>query len=137
VRDSHEVRAAGGVVHRVREDGTTEVAVIRRPKYGDWTLPKGKLDEGETDEQAAMREIEEETGYRVALEGKAGSVRYRDRHGRPKIVTYFYARPESGSFSANDEVDELRWLPIGDALALLSYEHDKRLVAGLARKPRV
>ena len=130
------VRAAGGVVHRTR-DGTVEVLVIHRPKYGDWTLPKGKLDPGETDEEGGLREVEEETGYRCEIEGRAGSVSYQDRRGRPKTVVYFLMRPTGGEFSPNDEVDELRWLPLDQAQELLDYAHDRRLVSRIAEIPSI
>lgn len=131
------VRAAGGVVHRTSDDGTEEVAVIHRPKYGDWTLPKGKLDEGETDEQGALREVEEESGFRCEIEGTLGRVSYNDRKGRPKVVVYFAMRPVSGAFQPNDEVDELRWVGLDEAQGLLDYVHDKRLVARIAEFPRI
>jgi 8-oxo-dGTP diphosphatase len=129
------IRAAGGVVHRVRNDGTREVAIIHRPKYDDWTLPKGKLELGESVEDAAVREVLEETGFAVEIERRIGEASYRDRHGRPKRVTYFAMRPVSGSFEPNYEVDELRWLPVEEAKALLSHEYDRNLVARVAEKP--
>jgi 8-oxo-dGTP diphosphatase len=134
---SEIVRAAGGIVHRTRDDGTEEIAVIHRPKYGDWTLPKGKLDPGETDGQGALREVEEETGFLCELEDVLGRVSYNDRKGRPKIVVYFSMRPVSGSFEPNDEVDELRWLTLEEALKRLDYAHDRRLVARIAENPRL
>jgi 8-oxo-(d)GTP phosphatase len=131
------VRAAGGIVHRPRDDGTIEVAVIHRPKYGDWTLPKGKLDTGESDEAGALREVEEETGFRCEIEDTVGRVSYNDRHGRPKVVVYFSMRPVGGAFSPNDEVDELRWLTLHEARELLDYAHDRRLVSRIAQIPRI
>ena len=131
------VRAAGGIVHRARADGTEEVAIIHRPKYGDWTLPKGKLEPGESDEDGALREVEEETGYKCEIGETLGQVSYKDRHGRPKVVVYFSMRPVSGEFAPNDEVDELRWLPVGDATEQLDYAHDRRLVSRIAEIPRL
>jgi 8-oxo-dGTP pyrophosphatase MutT (NUDIX family) len=125
-----EVLAAGGLVVRER-DGVAEVAVIHRPKYDDWSLPKGKLDRGEGWEEAALREVEEETGMRCELERELGSARYRDRHGRDKQVRWWLMRPLSGEFVAGDEVDELRWLRAEDAIELLAYEHDRDLVRSL------
>jgi 8-oxo-dGTP diphosphatase len=121
---SEEIRAAGGVVMR---DG--EVAVVHRPRYDDWSLPKGKLDEGETFEQAALREVWEETGLRARLGRELPPVEYSVR-GRPKLVRYWLMQVEShpGPFEANDEVDELRWLSPADAVALLTYDRDKELV---------
>ena len=131
------IRAAGGVVYRERDDGVREVAVIHRPKYDDWTLPKGKLDPGESIEAAAVREVFEETGFRAVIERRIGETSYRDRKGRPKRVTYFAMRPSGGSFEVNDEVDELRWLPVEEAEELLSYEHDRNLAALVAQPPRL
>ncbi len=125
-----EVRAAGGVIVRER-DGRREVAVVHRPKYDDWSLPKGKLVEGEGWEAGALREVEEETGWRCEIEGELDPDRYTDQKGRSKEVRWFRMRPLDGRFVAGDEVDELRWLEPDDALALLDYEHDRRLVADL------
>jgi len=124
---SEEVRAAGGVVVR---DG--EIAVIHRPRYDDWTLPKGKLDEGEDFEQAALREVEEETGFRCRLVRELDSTRYTDHKGRPKLVRWWLMEVESGRFAPNEEVDELRWLEPADAVELLGYERDRDLVMPLA-----
>jgi 8-oxo-dGTP diphosphatase len=121
-----QVRAAGGVVER---DGL--VALVHRPRYDDWSLPKGKLDKGERWEDAALREVEEETGLRCQLGDALPEVRYLDARGRPKTVRYWRMRALGGAFAPNDEVDELRWLTPVQATALLSYEHDRRLVQAL------
>jgi 8-oxo-dGTP pyrophosphatase MutT (NUDIX family) len=123
-----EVLAAGGLVLR---DGS-EVAVVHRPRYDDWSLPKGKLDEGEDFEQAALREVEEETGLRCRLGRALGDTSYRDRKDRRKLVRYFEMHPESGEFAPNDEVDELRWVALGEAGDLLTYEFDRELVSRLS-----
>ena len=95
----------------VREtDGGLEVAIVHRPKYDDWSLPKGKLDADESFEQAALREVEEETGLRCELGAELEPARYRDRKGRSKLVRYFRMSPRGGEFRRSDEVDELRWL---------------------------
>lgn len=125
--DNPEVRAAGGVLLRAGDAGV-EVAVIHRPKYEDWSLPKGKLDEGEDFEQAALREVEEETGMRAEPSVELTSVSYRDRKGRTKLVRYWLMRPLDGEFAPGSEVDELRWLDPDAAAQLLSYEHDAALV---------
>jgi 8-oxo-dGTP diphosphatase len=122
-----EVQAAGGVVVR---DG--RVAVVHRPDYDDWTLPKGKLDPGERFEQAALREVEEETGLRCALGRELPAVRYRDQKDRPKVVRYWLMEVEAGEERVpNEEVDELRWLPPAEARALLTYRRDAELLEGL------
>jgi 8-oxo-dGTP pyrophosphatase MutT (NUDIX family) len=125
--DNPEVKAAGGVVVRRGTDGP-EVAVIHRPKYGDWSLPKGKLDGDESFEQAALREVEEETGMKAELGAELSSVSYRDRKGRTKLVRYWRMQVTEGDFEPGSEVDELRWLDPGAARELLSYEHDAELV---------
>jgi 8-oxo-dGTP diphosphatase len=121
-----EVRAAGGVVRRA--DG--RIAVVHRPRYDDWSLPKGKLAPGETYEQAAVREVREETGLECAVERELSSTSYRDRKGRAKLVRYWLMTPVGGDFAPNSEVDELRWLTPEEAAARLTYPHD----AGLARE---
>lgn len=122
-----QVRAAGGVVRR---DGL--VALVHRPRYDDWTLPKGKLDAGESFEDAALREVEEETGLRGRLVRELPRVEYEVR-GRPKLVRYWVMEVESdGGFVVNDEVDELRWVEPARALALLSYERDRDVLAAAA-----
>ena len=125
------VRAAGGVVVR---DGS-EVLVVHRPKYDDWTFPKGKAELGESDEECALREVEEETGFRCRLEDELPSTRYRDSRGRRKVVRWWRMTIEAGAFEPNREVDEVRWLPPVDAGALLTYERDlpvlERVAMGL------
>jgi 8-oxo-dGTP diphosphatase len=126
-----EILAAGGVVWRRHDDGDLEVAVVYRPKYDDWTLPKGKLDPGETFEHAALREVEEETGLRCRLGRRLDDTHYRDRHNRPKLVKWWAMQVESGEFTPNREVSELLWLTPGDARERLSYERDKELTAAV------
>jgi 8-oxo-dGTP diphosphatase len=116
--------AAGGVVMR---DG--RVALVHRPRYDDWTLPKGKLDPGESFEDAALREVVEETGLRCRLVRELPTVEYEVR-GRPKVVRYWLMEVEADlGFVVNDEVDELRWIEPRGALALLSYERDRDVLA--------
>ena len=122
---SSEIEAAGGVVL----DGEGRVAVVHRPKYDDWSLPKGKLDEGESFEEAALREVWEETGLRVSLGEELPAVHYSVRE-RPKRVRYWRMSVEADpGFSPNDEVDELRWLSPREAVDLLTYDRDKGVVA--------
>ncbi len=127
------VQAAGGVVWRLGPTGQTEVVVVHRPKYDDWSLPKGKCEAGELPEDCALREVEEETGYRCILGPELPATTYRDRKGRAKEVRYWVMTLVSGDFTTNDEVDELRWLGAGAACLLLSYERDRELVSTFAR----
>ena len=131
-----QVRAAGGVVVRRGPDGGVEVAVVHRPRYRDWSLPKGKLDEGEAYEAAALREVEEETGLRCRLVEELEPSLYRDRKDRPKVVRWWLMEPVRGEFRPNSEVDELRWLAPDEAIELLTYDHNRTLVAAAAAKAR-
>lgn len=126
------VRAAGGVPWRRSDDGAVEVLVIHRERYGDWTLPKGKLDPGETWEQAAVREVWEETGIVPVLGEELGVTEYRDRYGRPKQVRYWamLVAADAG-FTPNHEVDERRWEPAPAAAHTLTYGHDRAILAQL------
>jgi 8-oxo-dGTP diphosphatase len=126
------VRAAGGIVVRASTSGGWEVAVIHRPLHQDWSLPKGKLEPGETAEECALREVQEETGWRCVLGRFAGEVEYLDRRARPKVVEYWLMQPIEGGFPRFDEVDELVWLPVAEAPARLSYEHDRALLTSVA-----
>ena len=129
--EAAEVRAAGGVVWRPGPSGV-EVAVVHRPHRGDWSLPRGKLDDGETWEQAALREVHEEIGLRCRLLRELPPAAYDVRDGR-KVVRYWLMEPDGGAFAPNEEVDELRWLAPPDAEGLLSYEHDRALAREVAR----
>ncbi len=113
-------------------DSEGRVALVHRPRYDDWSLPKGKLDPGESFEQAALREVEEETGLRARLIRELPSIRYSDNKGRPKVVRYWLMEvAEDPGFQPNDEVDELRWLEPEAALGLLSYERDHQVLAAV------
>lgn len=122
-----EIKAAGGVVFR-RRGGKREYLLVHRPRYDDWTLPKGKLEPGETMKAAAQREVEEETGLAVKLGRKLGTIGYRTRRRR-KIVRFWLMEPVGGEFHPNKEVDGVEWLRRGDALRRLSYPPDHRVVA--------
>jgi 8-oxo-dGTP pyrophosphatase MutT (NUDIX family) len=119
-----EVRAAGGVVRRRLENGGDEIVLVHRPAYDDWSFPKGKLEEGEREEDAALREVEEETGLRCRLERELTTTSYRDARGRSKTVRYWLMEPVAGQVAADNEVDDARFVPLEDARALLTYPRD-------------
>ena len=127
---SDVVRAAGGLVRRPDPAGGWLLAVVHRPKYDDWTFPKGKCDDHESDEQAARREVHEETGLRCELGPAAGDTRYRDARDRPKVVRYWMMDPldPEATVVPNEEVDQLRWCTVADAGTLLTYDHDRALL---------
>ncbi len=115
-------------MRRRLSDGTSEVLVVHRPAYDDWSFPKGKLEHGESDEQAALREVEEETGVRCALEREIAPTRYRDARGHRKIVRYWLMSPVGGEPAAANEVDDARFVSEEEALALLTYARDRELL---------
>ncbi len=131
-----EIRAAGAVLWRPAGRGT-QVALVHRPKYNDWSLAKGKLEPGEHVLLAAVREVGEETGLGVTLGLRLPPVRY-EVLGQPKVVDYWAARvdPAAGEFRANHEVDRLDWVALSQAEARLSYDHDAALVAQFGAAPR-
>ena len=129
------IRAAGAVVWRPGpRDETPEIAIIHRPRYDDWSLPKGKVDPGENEPVAAAREIEEETGFRARLGRQLATVHYSVPQGA-KQVRYWAARHLHGEFRANDEVDELKWLPAPQAMSELQYPHDRDVVSRFLAAP--
>ena len=125
------IEAAGGVVTRPGPQGD-ELLVVHRPAYDDWSLPKGKLDPGETYEAAAVREVAEETGWECTLGRELATVRYTDRKGRPKRVRYWTMTPVTrGPFVPNAEVDKVAWIPLSEAATLLTYDADRGVLAQL------
>jgi len=120
------VRAAGGLVVR---DGL--VLLVHRPKYDDWSFPKGKCDAGESDQECALREVEEETGLRCELLDELGLTSYIDGKGRPKTVRYWRMRAVDGEFAPHDEVDEISWETPEDAAHVLSWSRDLPLLERL------
>ncbi len=135
-RVTPNVLAAGGVVWRQQPDRTVEVAVVHRPKYDDWSLPKGKLDAGETPMVAAVREVQEETGLSCRLGRYLGHVTYPvTGHRKLKRVDYWSAQPTGGQFAANSEVDELRWYPLDRVMDELSYPMDRHILRTFLRLP--
>ncbi|MFJ5098513.1 MULTISPECIES: NUDIX hydrolase [unclassified Streptomyces] len=130
--DASFVLAAGCALWRRAPHGHgIEVALVHRPKWDDWSLPKGKLKRGEPAEAGALREVLEETGYRCALGAPLSDARYTDAEGRPKRVWYWAAEATDGEFAPNREVDALLWLPPAEASARLSYDRDRSLIREL------
>ena len=140
--DTDTIRAAGGVLWREADGGVAkpavEVAVIHRPRYGDWSLPKGKLASGESEVDGAIREVLEETGYRVRLGRALGETRYvKEQAGflRPKVVRWWAMEATSGAFTPTREVDEMRWVSLAEAHDLLTRETDQELLDRFVRGP--
>jgi 8-oxo-dGTP pyrophosphatase MutT (NUDIX family)/phosphohistidine phosphatase SixA len=137
VPDPGTVRAAGGVLWR-HKDSQVQVALVRRPKYGDWSLPKGKLDPGEAAVVGAVREVQEETGFTGVPGRRLGESRYRVLHrGRDveKTVQWWAMRAEEGEFVPDAEVDALRWLPLESAMARVSAGFDAGPLRAFAEHP--
>jgi 8-oxo-(d)GTP phosphatase len=127
LKDEPEVRAAGGVVARGDPDAV-EILLVHRPKYDDWSLPKGKALPDESDEDCAVREVLEETGLRCERRFELPSTRYRDSAGRDKRARYWAMRVHSGRFEPHEEVDEVAWLPPREARSRLSWERDEAVL---------
>ncbi len=100
---------------------------MHRPRYDDWSFPKGKAEPGEGDEECAVREVEEETGLVCRRGAELPSTTYADAQGRPKVVRWWLMEPVRGALAAATEADEARWVPLGEAAALLTYERDREL----------
>ena len=125
------VRAAGGLVWRPGPDGP-QVALVHRPAYDDWSFPKGKLEPGEAELDAAVREVGEETGLRVRVGEDLGTIAYRDAKDRPKVVRYWVMTPDDGDeLRPAHEVDEALWVELDRAVDVLSYDHDRRVLGRL------
>jgi 8-oxo-dGTP diphosphatase len=118
---------------RRRPDGDVEVLLVHRPRYGDWTFPKGKVERGETEEQAALREVEEETGLRCELGAELAGTTYTDPKLRTKTVRYWALVCRDGEAMAQHEVDEIAWLPVAAAADRLSHERDLDVLRSLDR----
>ena len=139
--DGRTVRAAGCLLWRPRlgrdgddEHAPFEVLVIHRDRYDDWSFPKGKLDKGETERAAAIREVREETNMEGTLGAELPTVSYTDRKGRPKTVRYWPLEYRSGEFEPNDEVGVVEWLGVEAAIGRLSYARDVDLLAEFVRR---
>lgn len=136
------IRAAGGVLWRLASGSSApeqiEVAIIHRPRYGDWSFPKGKLAPRETDVEGAIREVLEETGHRVRLGRPLGEVRYMKQTAgipRPKVVRYWAMQSDGGSFSPSREVDELRWVSLAQVSDALTHPHDRDILDRFVHGP--
>jgi 8-oxo-dGTP pyrophosphatase MutT (NUDIX family)/phosphohistidine phosphatase SixA len=122
------VRAAGGVVLREGPEGP-EVVLVHRPSYDDWSFPKGKLEPGEDEAAAALREVEEETGLVCTMADDLGAITYVDGRGRPKVVRYWVMNADSGAPVGLHEVDDARWVGLEEAREALTYPHDRAVLA--------
>jgi 8-oxo-dGTP diphosphatase len=124
------IRAAGGVV--VQGTGiTAAVLLVHRPAYDDWSFPKGKVEAGESDEECAVREVEEETGLRCALVRELPPTEYVDAKGRPKVVRYWRMEVERGELRFEHEIDAASWLTPAEAAKLLTYDRDLEVLQSL------
>ena len=127
------VPAAGTVLWRTAD--ALEVAIVHRPRYDDWSLPKGKAEPGETLPACAARETDEETGFRIVLGRLVDVVDYRIAGGARKVISYYSGQAVGGEFRANDEVDELRWLRPQRAKALLTHDADRAVLDAFTELP--
>jgi 8-oxo-dGTP diphosphatase len=134
-RPAELVLAAGGLVVRPASRDALEIALVHRPVRVDWSFPKGKVEPGERLTDCALREVLEETGLRCRIVSFVGTTEYRDRKDRPKIVAYWAMIPESGAFRSSQEVDELRWVELGEAAGeLLTYPRDRELLTDMVER---
>lgn len=132
-----EVKAAGGVIVRAAKKGP-KVLLIHRPRYNDWTFPKGKLEQGEKFKGAALREVLEETGFTCKLHKPSfPAVTYIDRNGRDKEVRYWLMTVLSGTFVPNDEVDLIAWVRLDNAADRLSYSVDEAFFEDVMKSGRI
>jgi 8-oxo-dGTP diphosphatase len=130
------VLAAGAVLWCTDQSNAREplIAVVHRPRYDDWSLPKGKVDPGETEPVTAVRELLEETGHTAVLGRRLATVNYPLEHAT-KQVRFWAARSTGGEFTPNSEVDELQWLPVAKAMKRLQYPHDRKVLRRFTRRP--
>jgi 8-oxo-dGTP diphosphatase len=104
---------------------------VHRPAYDDWSFPKGKVKRGESDREAALREVEEETGLRCSLGAEVGETRYVDARGRPKLARFWAMTPAAGTLAPTEEVDEARWCDVQTAFGSLTYDRDRTMLGRL------
>jgi len=128
------VRAAGGLVWRRTAGGEVDVLLVHRAGREDWTLPKGKVEPGETEEACAVREVQEETSLSCTLGVEIGTVQYLDQRGRTKTVRYWAMEAIDGVAAPQHEIDAVRWLSLVDAARELTYPRDRALLASCARQ---
>ncbi len=121
------ISAGGGLVFRISPEGEPQVLVVHRPRYDDWSLPKGKSDPGETPLQSAVREVWEETGHRCRVIAPLGRHEYPSPDGWKQVDYYAMTSRAFTGFEPGSEVDEIRWIPVSGS-GLLTYAHDRRLV---------
>src|SRR5262245_22439935 len=136
-KEEAEIVAAGGVVCSPAQNGSTSgprVLLVHRPKYDDWSFPKGKAEPGETIEQTAVREVREETGLecRIRREAAVSHYRYKKRDGVevPKVVHYFLMEPAGGHIRTipDAEIDRVEWVDVGEAFQRLSHAGDREVL---------
>jgi 8-oxo-dGTP diphosphatase len=129
------VRAAGGLVIRRGADDAVRVVLVHRPRYDDWSFPKGKQRRAETLLAAGLREVREETGFFCVAEESLGLTEYIDRRDRPKLVRYWVMNRVRGVFAPSDEVDAIAWVRPSEAVYRLNHDHDRELLT--AARPRL
>ena len=132
------IRAAGALLWREVDSRNLEIALIHRPRYDDWSLPKGKIEGGETALQCAYREVFEETGIKASLTRQLGTVEYEES-GELKRVIFWSAHCslDTGTFVVNEEVDELVWFTPEDALVKATHDSDRQIIDNFqAQEPR-
>jgi len=130
------IRAAGALLWRETNEREVEIALIHRPKYDDWTLPKGKIEEGETALQCAYRELFEETGIKAAFTRQLGTVEYEESDQRKRVI-FWAARCalDTKTFVVNEEVDQLEWLAPENALAQATHDSDRQMIESFLEQP--
>lgn len=120
--------AAGAVVARRRKDGTPEFLLVHRPRYDDWSLPKGKIDKGESFLEGALREVREETGVKGKNPRLVGTIAYHTKNGNPKVVRWWLVDAGKGSFTPNQEVDRIKWVTFKKGSRKLTYRNDREVL---------
>src|SRR5215831_12812852 len=142
-QESDEIVAAGGLVRSrapakseasTHLDAPIKILIVHRPKYNDWSFPKGKADPGESIEETALREVREETGIDARIIEELPAIRYiyegTQRNPRRKIVYYFLMEPSGGTIAVNEhEIDRAEWVDARQALDRLTYDHDRKLLS--------